>query len=66
MVKIGDKLRENQKENDIPVYLKMFFKEIYKRNITNVITLNYYRDGRVYVLLDNSRKECLVSNTHTF
>lgn len=57
MVKIGDKLRENQKENDIPVYLKMFFKEIYKRNITNVITLNYYRDGRVYVLLDNSRKE---------
>lgn len=66
MVKIGDKLRENQKENDIPVYLKMFFKEIYKRNITNVITLNYYRDGRVYVLLDNSRKEWLVSNTHTF
>ena len=57
MVKIGDKLRENQKENDIPVYLKMFFKEIYKRNITNVITLNYYHDGGVYVLLGTNRKE---------
>lgn len=57
MVKIGDKLRENQKENDIPVYLKTFFKEIYKRNITNVITLNYYHDGGIYVLLGNSRKE---------
>ena len=57
MVKIGDKLRENQKENDIPVYLKMFFKEIYKRNITNVITLNYYHDGGVYVLLGTNIKE---------
>ena len=57
MVKIGDELRENQKENDIPVYLKTFFKEIYKRNIKNVITLNYYHDGGVYVLLGNSRKE---------
>ena len=57
MVKIGDELRENQKENDIPVYLKTFFKEIYKRNITNVITLNYYHDGGIYVLLGNSRKE---------
>lgn len=56
MVKIGDELRENQEENDIPVYLKMFFKEIYKRNIKNVITLNYYHDGGIYVLL-NSRKE---------
>lgn len=51
MVKIGDELRENQKENDIPVYLKTFFKEIYKRNIKNVITLNYYHDGGIYVLL---------------
>lgn len=57
MVKIGDKLRENQKENDIPVYLKMFFKEIYKRNITNIRTLNYYHDSGVYVLLGNNRKE---------
>lgn len=57
MAQIGDKLRENQKENNIPVYLKIFFKEIYKRNKTNVITLNYYRDGRVYVLFGNSRKE---------
>lgn len=54
MVKIGDELRENQKENDIPVYLKMFFKEIYKCNITNVRTLNYYRDGGVYVLLGSN------------
>ena len=54
MVKIGDKLRENQKENDIPVYLKMFFKEIYKRNITNVITLNYYHDGGVCVVLGSN------------
>ena len=51
MVKIGDELRENQKENDIPVYLKMFFKEICKRNITNIRTLNCYHDGGVYVLL---------------
>lgn len=51
MVKIGDELRENQKENDIPVYLNMFFKEIYKRNITNIRTLNRYHDGGVYVLL---------------
>lgn len=56
MVKIGDELRKNQKENDIPVYLKMFFEEIYKCNITNIRTLNYCRDGGVYVLL-NSRKE---------
>lgn len=57
MARIGDKLRENQKENDIPVYLKMFFKEIYKRNKTKTITLNYYHNGGVYVLLGNSRKE---------
>ena len=57
MVKIGDKLRENQKENDIPIYLKMFFKEIYKRNITNTRTLNYYHDGGVYVLLGTSRSD---------
>ena len=66
MARIGDKLRENQKGNNIPVYLKMFFKEIYKRNITNIRTLNYYHDSGVYVLLGNSRKEWLVSNTHTF
>ena len=57
MVKIGDELRENQKENDISVYRKTFFKEIYKRNITNVITLNYYHDGGVYVLLGTSRSD---------
>lgn len=57
MVKIGDELRENQKENDIPVYLKTFFKEIYKRNITNIITLNYYHNSGIYVLLGNNRKE---------
>lgn len=54
MARIGDKLRENQKENDIPVYLKMFFKEIYKRNKTNVIILNYCHDGGVYVLLGSN------------
>lgn len=57
MVKIDDKLREITKENDIPVYLKMFFKEIYKCNITNIRTLNYYRDGGVYVLLGTSRSD---------
>lgn len=57
MAQIGDELRENQKENDIPVYLKTFFKEIYKRNKTKTITLNYYHDGGVYVLLGNNRKE---------
>ena len=57
MAQIGDKLRENQKGNNIPIYLKMFFKEIYKRNKTKTITLNYYRNGGVYVLLGNSRKE---------
>ena len=51
MVKIGDELRENQKRDGIPIYLKIFFREIYKRDITNVITLNYCRDGGVYVLL---------------
>lgn len=54
MVKIDDELRENQKENDIPVYLKTFFKEIYKRNKTKTITLNYYRNGGVYVLLGSN------------
>lgn len=57
MARIGDKLRENQKGNDIPVYLKTLFKEMYKRNITNIITLNRYRDGGIYVLLGNNRKE---------
>ena len=51
MARIGDELRENQKGSDIPVYRKMFFKEIYKRNITNIITLNYYHNGGVYALL---------------
>ena len=57
MVKIDDELRENQKGNDIPVYLKTFFKEIYKRNKTKTITLNYYHDGGVYVLLGTSRSD---------
>lgn len=51
----------NEQGNDtignIPVYLKTFFKEIYKRNITNIITLNYYHNGGIYVLLGNNRKE---------
>ena len=46
---IGDELRENQKENDIPVYLKMFFKEIYKRNKMNVMVLDYYDGSSAYV-----------------
>lgn len=53
----GDKLRENQKESDIPIYFKTFFREIYKRNKTNVIALNYYRDGGVYVLLGENRMD---------
>ena len=48
----------NKQENDIsvnmPLYQKRFFKEIYKRNITNIIALNYYRDGRVHILLGNN------------
>lgn len=51
----------NEQGNDtignIPVYRKILFKEIYKRNITNVITLNYYHNGGVYVLLGSNRKE---------
>lgn len=57
MAQIGDKLRENQKENDIPVYLKTFFKDIYKRNITNVVTLNYCHVGGIYVLLGENRMD---------
>ena len=57
MAQIGDKLRENQKENNIPVYLKIFFKEIYKHNITNIGTLNRYHDGGIYVLLGTSRSD---------
>lgn len=56
----------NDTSSNIPVYRKILFKEIYKRNITNVITLNYYHNGGVYVLLGSNRKEWLVSNTHTF
>lgn len=56
----------NDTSGNIPVYRKILFKEIYKRNITNVITLNYYHNGGVYVLLGNSRKEWLILNTHTF
>ena len=41
----------NDTSVNIPLYQKRFFKEIYKRNITNVITLNHYRNGGVYVLL---------------
>lgn len=55
MVKIGDELRENQKVNDIPIYFKIFFREICKRNKTNVIALNYYHNGGVYVLLGENR-----------
>ena len=56
----------NDTSSNIPVYRKILFKEIYKRNITNVITLNYYHNGGIYVLLGNNRKEWLISNTHTF
>lgn len=54
---IGDYPNKTKEKNDIPIYLKILFKEIYKRNITNVITLNYCHNGGVYVLLGNSRKE---------
>lgn len=51
----------NEQGNDIigniPVYRKILFKEIYKRNKTNIITLNYYRDGGVYVLLGENRRK---------
>lgn len=50
-------LKEDQKVNDIPIYFKIFFREICKRNKTNIITLNYYRDGGVYVLLSENRKD---------
>ena len=54
---IGDYPNKTKEKNDIPVYLKMFFKEIYKRNITNIRTLNYYHDGEVYVLLGENRMD---------
>lgn len=47
----------NDTSSNIPVYLNMFFKEIYKRNITNIIALNYYHDGGVYVLLGENRRK---------
>lgn len=50
-------LKEDQKVNDIPIYFKIFFREICKRNKTNIITLNYYRDGGVYVLLGENRRK---------
>lgn len=53
----GDELREDQEGNDILIYHKIFFKEIYKRNITNIITLNYYHDGGIYVLLGTNRSD---------
>lgn len=56
----------NDTSSNIPVYRKILFKEIYKRNITNVITLNYYHNGGIYVLLGNNRKEWLILNTHIF
>ena len=62
---IGDYPNKTKEKNDIPVYLKTFFKEMYKRNKMNVMVLDYY-DGGIYVLLGNNRKEWLVSNTHTF
>lgn len=52
-----NELRENQKANDIPIYFKIFFREICKRNKTNIITLNYYRDGGVYILLGENRMD---------
>lgn len=51
MARISDYPNKTKEKNDIPLYYKIFFKEIYKRNITNVITLNHYRNGGVYVLL---------------
>ena len=53
----GDELRENQKVNDTPIYSKTFFREICKRNKTNITTLNYYHNGGIYVLLGKNRKE---------
>lgn len=47
----------NDTSSNIPVYRKILFKEIYKRNITNVITLNYYHNGGVYVLLGENRRK---------
>lgn len=50
----------NDTSVNIPLYQKRFFREICKRNITNItniITLNYYHDGGIYVLLGISRKE---------
>jgi hypothetical protein len=56
----------NDTSGNTPLYHKIFFREICKRNITNIITLNHYYNGGVCVLLGISRKEWLVSNTHTF
>lgn len=53
MVKIGNELREDQKENDIgvnnPAYLKMFFRGICERNKMNVMVLDYYDGSSAYV-----------------
>lgn len=46
----------NDTSGNIPLYYKRFFKEICKRNITNIIVLNYYRDGGVYVLLGSKNR----------
>lgn len=47
----------NDTSGNIPLYHKIFFREICKRNITNIITLNHYYNGGVCVLLGISRKE---------
>lgn len=47
----------NDTSGNIPLYQKIFFREICKRNITNIITLNHYYNGGVCVLLGISRKE---------
>ena len=54
--KIGDYPNKNKEKNDVPVYYKIFFREICKRNIANIIALNYYRDGGVHVLLGENRR----------
>lgn len=47
----------NDTSSNIPIYFKIFFREICKRNKTNIITLNYYHDGGVYVLLGENRRK---------
>ena len=46
---IGDYPNKTKEKNDIPVYLKTFFKEMYKRNKMNVMVLDYYDGSSAYV-----------------